>query len=336
MLIPHVNLSQITLRLNLPMPGKPAKIKQMGWVLIFLISMDWLQINDQGFNIFYRPGMEKLAKALSREAPEAKKLLERDLGFEFNEPVKIVLASSDQDFQAVQGRVPEWAIATAHPKDNTIFLKPLKSTSPEEAAVTFRHELAHLLIYHRLNGRSAPRWFEEGMAVLCSGEFEYQRFQVLALMSLSGNFIPLETLSDGFPYNETEARAAYLESESFVSFLIETLDERGFSQFLDQVASGREFYQALSEATGLSFPALEKKWAARVRTRYGLTAALGGSTSLWFLITVLFLYAYLVKKRKTALKKKWLELESGLPAGDDLYDYEEEDGEGNGEDETWH
>ena len=319
------------------MPGlfKPAKIKPMVWFLLALFGVfEWKQTAVEGFEISFRPGMERFAGMIKSESPGAKKLIERNLGFEFNETIRVVITQSDADFREVQAGVPEWAAATARPEQNTIFLKPLKNSSADNLAVTFRHELAHVFIYHRLSGRNAPHWFEEGMAVLCSGEFEYTRFQTLAQISLFGSHIPLRELDQGFPGNTREAQVAYLESESFVSYLIDQLGREGFSRFLDQVGSGRDFYHALEQNSGLSFSRLESNWAHKIRYRYGIIAVLGGSTTLWFLITLLFLAAYITKKLKVRQDQARLELDTGYDEDEDYVDTE--DGPDQGGDVKWH
>lgn len=310
--------------LNLPCFPKPAKIKDMVWFLLALFcASEWLKAGVDGFDIYYRPGMESFAKMIKSEAPGAKKLIEQNLGFDFNETVKVVITASDQDFREVQTGVPEWASATARPEQNEIFLKPLKNSSAGNLAVTFRHELAHIFIYHRLSGKDAPHWFEEGMAVLCSGEFEYSRFQVMAQIGLSGGRIPFRELDQGFPANAHEAQVAYLESESFVSYLMDRLAADGFGKFLDQISSGRDFYQALEQASGLSFSQLEGAWAHKIRYRYGIVALLGGSTSLWFFISLLFLLAYLIKKSKSKEKRARMDIDEGYDNDEEYFDTEE-------------
>lgn len=282
--------------------------------------------------------MERFAKIIASEALQAKKIDEQNLSFHFQEPIKVVVASNDQDFQNIESGAPEWADATARPEENTVFLKPLKSINADNLAVVFRHELAHILIYHRLQSHRAPRWFEEGMAVLCSGEFEYQRFVLLAQIGLSGNFTPLEQLDDGFPYNSDEARAAYLESESFVSFLMDRLGPENFPKFLDKLAGGEEFYDALREVSGTGFQNLEKDWEHQVRHRYGMIAVLGGSTSLWFLITLLFLTAYLTRRRRMSKQRKLEELDSGFfpPSSYNDEGMDEDEDSEDEEEITWH
>jgi len=319
------------------LPGffKPAKIKPMVWFLLALFcASEWLQTGIDGFEISFRPGMERFAEMIKSESPAAKKLIEQNLGFEFKDTVRIVITESDADFQEVQAGVPEWAAATANPEQNSIFLKPLKNSSAQNLAVTFRHELAHIFIYRRLSGRNAPHWFEEGMAVLCSGEFEYTRFQTLAQIGLSGSHIPFRELDRGFPGNAGEAQVAYLESESFVSYLMDQLGKEGFARFLDQVGSGRDFYQALEQNSGLSFSQLESIWAHKIRYRYGLIALLGGSTTLWFLITLLFLFAYIMKKLKTREEQTRLALDTGYDEDEEYVDTE--DGPDQGGDVKWH
>jgi len=302
---------------------------------IFLVAASgWLTMSRPGFKILYRPGMDGFAKIIAKSSAPAKKITEKNLAFNFDQTINIAITSNDEDFRAAQTGVPEWAAATAHPAENLIFLKPLKDMSPENLAVTFRHELAHILIYHRLQGHPAARWFEEGMAVLSSGEMEFARFQALGIIGLSGRYIPFRELDSGFPADSSRAQVAYIESESFVAYLKAQLGMENFSRFLDRLAGGENFYPALEQTSGLSFDRLQENWAEQVRRRYGIIAIAGGSTGLWFLITLLFLLAYLTKKLRGRRKERLLELESIGYRGQN---YQDDDPERNPEGEIkWH
>ncbi len=79
----------------------------------------------------------------------------------------------------------------------------------------------------------------------------------------------------------------------------------------------------------MSFKQLQENWAKQIRRRYGVIAIAGGSTGLWFLITLLFLLAYLTKKIRSRHKERLLELESiGYRGQNDTDDESEENPKG--------
>lgn len=291
---------------------------------------EWSEIQADGFEIFYQPGMEKFAKMIQSKAPQAKRYMENQLNQSFDQPIRMVISGSAEFSKIQPNSPPEWASATAYPEKNLIFLKPLARAGIEDINQTFLHELAHLFIHHRLKGESAPKWFEEGLAILFSGEFSYERFQTLARIGISGQYLRFRDLDQGFPFNTNLAQLAYLQSEDLVSFLMDLLGAEKFNQLLDRIATGENFYDALQNLSGLSFSDLEKKWQHRVKYRYGLALALGGSTSLWFLITILFLIAYLKKVRQA--RQKAMELESGY----NMDAQDEEDDEETDDEPYWH
>ena len=139
-----------------------------------------------------------------------------------------------------------------------------------------------------LNGHRAPRWFDEGMAVLTSGELSFSRYQALAQIVWSGRFMPFEQFDFGFPSNSADAQVAYAQSESFVSYLMDTLGPDDFKKLLDKAASGEDFYQALHDLTGVPFKQLETNWAYQIHRKYNIVSIVFGSTSLWFLVTLSF------------------------------------------------
>ncbi len=303
---------------NLSVGYNLAKISQMSIKLFSLIILlSWLKISQEGIEIYYQPSMKRFAQIISRQAPSAKKLLESELGFKFSQTIGIVISQSEQEFEHIQlGAVPEWAVATADPEHNIIYLQPLARTSIADFAKIFRHELAHLFIRKRLSGRVAPRWFEEGLAMIFSGEFGFERFTTLASIGLSGKYLPFERLDSAFPSSGAQARIAYLESMSFVGFIMDELGEDGFQRLLDELALGKNFYTALYKLSGLPFDELVKKWLKELKYHYGLIFALFSSGSLWFLVSLLFILAYLKKRREALLKKKILELEDQYYGGE--------------------
>jgi hypothetical protein len=279
-------------------------------ILIALVMLsEWAEIKTDGFRIMYQPGMNNFAKMIAKKAPDAKKAMESRLGQTLDQEITIMISRS-QEFSKIQpGYTPEWASATAYPEQNLIFLKPLARADIENYSQTFRHELAHLFIYHRLKGHRVPRWFDEVMALVSSTEFSFERFRILAQIGLSGKFIPFEKIDQGFPFNNQLAQLAYLQSQDMVGFLMEELGREKFQQLLDRVANGEDFYHALEALSGLSFSELENKWSHGLKYRYGLALAIGGSGSLWFIITLLFLMAYVSKKRKARMKREFMEYE---------------------------
>ncbi len=308
-------------------------------ILIALLSLaGWSELDAPGFKVLYQPGMESYARDILKQAPGAKSLLEEQLHRSFDQPVSIVISASAEFGKIQPGSPPEWASATAYPEKNLIFLKPLARADVEDVGQTFLHELAHLLIYQRLNGRPVPHWFDEGMAVLASGEFSFDRFRILAQIGISGQYLRFSELDQGFPFNTNLAQLAYLESEDMVSFIMDTLGPEKYGQLLDRIAAGDDFYAALAKLSGMPFNEMEKNWLHRLRYRYGLALALGGSGSLWFLVSVLFLAAYIVKRRKTREIKREFETEEQMyrmGRGDDEHEYEEDDEESGGRN-TWH
>jgi len=237
-------------------------------------------------------------------------VLEKELNLKIPPPLKVIIAQSPEQFQAIQtGKVPEWAVATANPEQGVIYLKPYPGGGYSELIHICKHELVHIYLYHRLLGHRAPRWFEEGMAEMFSAGFSLERIWALAGAGLGREFIPFSELERNFPASPSRARLAYYQSEDFVGFLSELLGTDGFQSLLERLSRGEDFYQALFSLTGKDFSQLEKSWQKRVKYHYGFVLIFSGSGSLWFLVSLLFILAYLKKRRQAELKKQLLELE---------------------------
>ncbi len=285
----------------------------------------WHTISTEHFDLRYPPEALTMAQNLK---PRLEPTLERvlaDLGANFEDKITVILAPDDATFFKLQGpSVPDWASGTAYPSQRLIYLKPLTANEIRHRSLVnvLGHEISHVVLPYRLKGRRAPRWLDEGIAVHQAREFMLDRSNQLLTVGITGRHIPFESLSNGFPRSGNSAAVAYAQSTSMVSFIVNEYGIDSFHALLDEFAESGDFDEAVDAALDTSLPELEGIWLKHVRFYYGIVSLVTSSLFLWFAISILFLWAYIRKKRRSELRKQMWDLQEeyeNLP--DDLPTY---------------
>jgi len=272
-------------------------------------------LKNSEFEFRFPPGLERTAKNLFQQAGEIRTSIEGFLDFSFEDPVLIIIAPDRERFLALQaGRVPEWASGTCHPEQRVIFLRPLDAGEirGNNLITIFSHELAHIMLHHRLNLHRPPRWLDEGVAMHLAGQFSFTRANQLLSVGISGRYIPFRRLAYSFPESGGDAQLAYAQSSDMISYILREFGIPSYSTMLDRLAQGDELDAALEKSLGRNLDQLEKEWLNAVRRRWGLVPALTGSLSLWFLVSLLFIAAYLHKRKTSRLRRELWEAEDEL------------------------
>jgi hypothetical protein len=323
-------------------------------LLCLRAAPEWAERGTAHFTILYQP---QSARLVDRVLPDFETQLARVTGLLRTGPpakITVVLAPDARTFSNLAGGAPPWVSGMAYPERAAIYLRPLSGMEVRHASLSavIAHEITHVVLYHKLNGRHVPRWLDEGLAVFMADEPLYSRAETLAQIGLTGRYIPFRRLEYDFPDNSDDAATAYAESGDFIRFLYHKYGNDAFNRYLDLIAQGADPDQALQEAFHSTLFPLETEWLHGVRWAYGLIPALSGGAMLWALLGLLSAVAYFRKsarmkevrkdiaaydyKLKEKEARRWaarrLQEESGEE--DDFYEYvEEEEGEEEEEEE---
>ncbi len=282
-------------------------------------------LKSREFEFRHAPNMERTAENLFERAGSIRVNIEDFLGFSFEEQVLVILTPDKETFFSLQGRrAPEWASGTAYPTRRVIFLRPLDAGEIRGNNINtiFSHELSHILLFHRLKGRHPPRWLDEGVAMHLSGEMLLLNANQLLGVGVTGRHIPFSMLTHSFPASGDQAGLAYAQSADMVSYIRREFPGEAFFSLLDRIADGYQFDEALNQSLGISMAQLEKNWLRSVRRRWGLVPLLTGSISLWFMISILFIAAYIRKRRISKARRELWEIEEQLDAVSSETDHE--------------
>jgi hypothetical protein len=273
-----------------------------------LPAASWLELRSPHFIMRYQKPEYKMASFLLQRAEEIREVDSQTIGSVPPYPCLIYLAPSWEAFQEAQpsGEPPSWSVGTAYPRLNLICLRSprgMKGVGTDIEEV-LRHEYAHLALATALKGNEAPQWLDEGFAMLQSKGWTLSWTYMMSRGVLSKSLIPLEELADGFPLDEYQAELAYAESFSFVSYIKQEFGPAALPRYINGLSHGLDTETALRQATGLGLKDLERRWKEDLKRKFSWIPIVTSFFSLWFLVTLLFLLSYWLKRRKT---KKTLE-----------------------------
>ena len=267
-----------------------------------LPAASWLELRSPHFIIRYQEQERKMASFLLQQAEEIREEILFDVGHAPPSPTVIYLAPTWEQFQEVQpdGAPPTWAIGTAYPARNLICLRSPRGMKGGRTDIeeVLRHEYTHLVLANALKGNDAPRWLDEGFTMLQSRGWNLSLTYCLSRGVLRDALIPLEELTHGFPLDQDKAQLAYAQSISFVSFIKTEYGPEALPRLITGLAYGLDAETALKQATGLGLRNLERQWKVELKKRYSWIPIVTSFFSLWFLVSLLFLLSYWLKRRR--------------------------------------
>jgi hypothetical protein len=276
----------------------------------------FLSVQVGPVNAVSRPGERNLALALAERAaaPEEWLGLGRiDLG-----TITIVVVRGEPAFRMFsRGRVPSWSAGAAFPDRGMILIR----ADGGNPAQILRHELAHLAL-HRVATARLPLWFDEGYALLASGEFSRaDAFSLNFRVALHRGPRSLDEVNAALRGSEGRAQDGYLLAATAVEFVFREHRGGDPAALMSLLASAEPFDSAVARTTGLDPGRFEAAWLSDLRQRYSLLAWLlqGG---IWVATGGLVVYAYMVRRRRDGprrarLDEGWVVEPTPAPAEND-------------------
>ena len=227
-------------------------------------------------------------------------------------PLLLILANDAADFQRwSRGRSPGWGAGATFPGSHVVIIR-LDAGDPYQ---TLRHELAHVALHQRVQGR-VPLWFDEGYAVLAAQE--YGRFAALRLnLAVATGKVPeLRQLDGALRGNANDAESAYALAGSAVAELARRCRNGDLRGLLIQLEQGVPFETAVASATGFTIDRFEELWFNSVRQHYNwfVWLATGG---MWLIVTLVLAWAAASRKRREAPRRAALDQGWPMPPEDD-------------------
>lgn len=252
------------------------------------------------FAFVYRKRYAPVVRQTIEGAESARTKLLADLGGDQDGPVvEVRFARNIEEMRTLCPRQPPgWADAVAFWPDNIIVISlTTNHHRPVSLDTVFRHELSHVALRWVVGDAEVPRWFNEGLAIVESGELPFKRLQLLWPGAARGQITPLKQLERRFPTREFQANQAYAESADFVRFLARYRGRWRFQELLQRLRRGENFYGAMSATWGESVRDLERAWHRDVRRRYSVVPTVTAGMTLWVAVACLAFFTYIKRRR---------------------------------------
>jgi hypothetical protein len=253
----------------------------------------------------YHPSIRERVQPLIADAAAVRTQLTEYVGQPVLSEVRVSVARTPGEMATLappNAPYPDYAAGVAYPEIGLVLLtvKPVHPNSQHDLGEVFRHELAHIALEDAVSGRPIPRWFNEGFAVLASGETSYVRLQTLWTATVSDSLLTLPQMERSFPADENQANIAYAQAADIVRFLIRREEQHRFRGLVSRMRDGETMDSALLNSYGEDAAALESEWREEVAKRYTFWPVLFSGTVIWAGTLGLFVLGWRKKRRKAA------------------------------------
>ncbi|MCX7958024.1 MAG: peptidase MA family metallohydrolase [Deltaproteobacteria bacterium] len=258
--------------------------------------------------------MKRLADSVRKTAESQYNEIKKIMPVSFSGKITVRIALSLREYESLQPeghKAPVWSVGIAYPAKNLIVLRGDATHGPDEILRTFRHELAHIFL-HNYSDKKIPKWFSEGFSMYFEDEGGLIRSFKLMRQAFSNGYIDIDTLEEDFPDNPVDVQNAYLTSSEFFSFMLSRIGEEGLYKVFENVGQGMDFRYAIYKVSGKTVSEMENEFRKSTRFRYGWVPVITSSTTLWVLLTFLFIYVFIIKKRRSEKRLELMRLEENL------------------------
>lgn len=274
----------------------------------------WHAISGDHFVVRYTKDVDTASEVL-RIAEDFGLELGSRLGFLPDGNIEIWFCGSKSEFsRSLRAPVQDWAVGCAYPLQlRTVILNPEFS---EDKRLNLRrivkHEIAHVFIgsYVHDNGEKLPLWFNEGVVMHLSDDWDYAHYWSLLVGTLGNSIFPLSLLNDEFPKSSPSAQLAYAQSGSIVNFMVDRYGFDMIRQCLYFIRKGKRFEEALLLSSGAEIEWIENLWLRHIKKHYKWMSLISSWIVLWSFVLFIASLAYIRRKVKSRrIIKEWEEEE---------------------------
>ena len=286
-------------------------------VLSYPLSSQTLLLQREWIVVRYHPDDSRMVEHIFQIVQSHYSLLRMNLGVEFTGTLDIYLAANGADFGRNTGwRLPPWVQAVAMPDENRVVLKsPRWSGSQIDLGRAAVHEFVHILIAREIG--DIPRWLNEGLAVMLSGEIYFDD-EAISAAALSGRLLSFGEIEEMMRFNGFKAALAYQQSLSAVQYLVSQFGWEAVRRITAEMRRGVNFEEAFENATGMQVWEFELEWEATRGRMHRLTLLKDLNQYIAYLFAPLALLAGLfLYLRRRRIRKRWEDEEEHF----DLSDY---------------
>jgi len=243
-------------------------------------------------------------RILSVVAECGPKILE-DLELAKPDSLTLFLAGSRDEFREMtHDAMPEWSAGAADPQRSVLYLQSPRFADPDTRMETVvAHELSHAILGMAVRGMPVPRWFEEGFAMMESGESGLNGTVQLMRGFVFNEALDLSEIEDVLRFNREKASLAYQESLAGVEYLVERFGPESIPDLVSAMRQGGSMAEAVRVVTGLPYRRFQAEWFESMKRKYRKAVVLDFSLLLSLVFLTLFAAAWVSTKIRTERKK---------------------------------
>jgi len=233
----------------------------------------WQTTTSGQITLEWYNGSQSFASALITAAQQGLQRIENDTAAIPQGNILIFIYASAQDLQSAQIFAQQWEGGTYFEGYNIVAVGvATDQLFYGQAAVP--HELTHLVV-HQITfnnyGADLPTWLDEGLATYGEGALANPQYKSALNSAIQNHqLISLRSLSSPFSAISQQAYISYGESNSVVTFMIDTYGKAKMRQLLDVFHQGSGFDEALTKVYGFDQDGLDTVW----RKSLGLSSAI--------------------------------------------------------------
>lgn len=193
----------------------------------------------------------------------------RDIGrdFDYFPRHKIpVILYAQKDFHQLR-ETPEWVAGLYDGKIRLPIRKD--SMSEKDFKRLIWHEYTHAVVFNLTDGK-CPIWFNEGLAKHEEAKIETPDTTALSNAVKNNSIIPLSKLNSSFSLrtNPNQLNLAYLESYSFIEFMLDRWTFHVIKDILSMLKRGKSLDEAFFEETNRNIFKLNNDWKDYIKRTY--------------------------------------------------------------------
>ncbi|MGD8239885.1 MAG: peptidase MA family metallohydrolase [Armatimonadota bacterium] len=244
------------------------------------------------FFVYYSGEHYADAKTMAELAEQCWQSIGRELGLEPTRRVRLYLAGSQTELEALCGGPEDFRLAgRARPGESSIVVH-LKGSARDRQAV-LAHELVHVALGQALepHGVAPPQWLTEGLAeyiadLVTPGD-QRRRGR--------GQLIPIRALDVAFPGGPQQSNLAYTQSRSFVEFVVAQTGDRGLRSLVRELGEAGNIEEAFSRAYGRSLADFEAAWMPQFARGLGRALPIDTGMAIFMAMGLLFVVVCVIR-----------------------------------------
>jgi hypothetical protein len=226
------------------------------------LRYNWQKETTGLITLLWYKGNQAFADQLMAGCQEALDRLAQDTGVHLKQPVRIYIYASAEDLQGAMVFPQEWTGGVAEYAYGIIAIGiPTNELGWGKGALA--HELGHM-VTHQITfspyGAVLPFWLDEGLAMYAEGTTDPYLESVFQQAIKQHSLISVRSLASPFSAIPSEAYLSYAESQSIVTFLIQTYGSEKMLQLLNVFKEGSTYDDALRQVYGFDEDGLDTRW----------------------------------------------------------------------------